>query len=115
VRHGLSLSGLEVLACLAESDDRRRRLARLAEDVGLSLSRVSRIADALAARGLLERHACPEDTRATNAWLTDAGQILLNEAREAHAAEVRRRFHDRLSAEELRTLGDVFARLTAPR
>ena len=110
-RFGLSLSALELLGRLATADDRRRRLSRLAGDVDLSLSRVSRIVDALERRGLVERLPCPEDTRATNAWLTDAGLALVREAQAEHVADVRRRFLDRLSAAELRTLGRVFTRL----
>jgi DNA-binding MarR family transcriptional regulator len=110
-RYGLSLSALELLGRLASADDRSRRLSRLADDVGLSLSRVSRIIDALERRGLVERRPCPEDTRATNAWLTDAGLALVREAQVAHLAEVQRRFLDRLSPAELSTLGSVFDRL----
>jgi DNA-binding MarR family transcriptional regulator len=109
-RYGLSLSELELLGRLAAADERRRRLARLAEDVGLSLSRVSRIVDALERRGLLERRPCPEDTRATDAWLTDAGLALVRDAQAAHLADVQRRFFDRLSSDEINTLGDVFIR-----
>ena len=114
-RYGLSLSALELLGRLATADDRRRRLSRLADDVGLSLSRVSRIVDALERRGLVERQPCPEDTRATNAWLTDAGLALVREAQAEHLADVQRRFLDRLTAGELRTLGRVFGRLTPQR
>ena len=114
-RYGLSLSALELLGRLATADDRRRRLSRLADDVELSLSRVSRIVDALERRGLVERQPCPEDTRATNAWLTDAGLALVREAQAEHLADVQRRFLDRLTAGELRTLGRVFTRLTPQR
>ena len=113
--YGLSLSALELLGRLATADDRRRRLSRLADDVELSLSRVSRIVDALERRGLVERQPCPEDTRATNAWLTDAGLALVREAQAEHLADVQRRFLDRLTAGELRTLGRVFGRLTPQR
>ena len=113
--YGLSLSALELLGRLATADDRRRRLSRLADDVELSLSRVSRIVDALERRGLVERQPCPEDTRATNAWLTGAGLALVREAQAEHLADVQRRFLDRLTAVELRTLGRVFGRLMPQR
>lgn len=111
-RHGLSLSGLELLGRLAAGEDRRCRLSRLAHDVGLSVSRVSRIVDVLERRGLVERQPCPEDTRATNAWLTDAGLALVRDAQAGHVADVQRSFFDRLDDDELRILGDVFTRLT---
>lgn len=110
-RHGLSLSALELLGRLAAAEQRRHRLARLAADIELSVSRVSRIVDALERRGLVERQPCPEDTRATNAWLTERGLVLAREAQAAHLADVQRRFFDRLSVAEMRTLGDVFNRL----
>ena len=109
--YGLSLSALELLGRLAAGDGRRRRLARLAEDVELSLSRVSRIVDALERRGLVARRPCPDDARATEACLTDAGLALVSAAQAAHLADVQRHFFDRLTGAELATLGDVFSRL----
>lgn len=110
-RHELSLSALEVLGRLGALDGRHQRLARLAEDIGLSLSRVSRIVDALERRGLVERRPCPDDARATEAWLTDDGLELARQAQATHLADVQRHFLDHLSPDELRTLGAVFARL----
>jgi DNA-binding MarR family transcriptional regulator len=114
-RYGLSLSALELLGRVAAADRRHRRLARLAEEIGMSISRVSRIVDALERRGLVERRPCPEDARATEAWLTEAGLALAREAQAAHLADLQRRFLDRLSPQELRTLGRVFSRLAAER
>jgi DNA-binding MarR family transcriptional regulator len=113
--HGLSLSELELLGRLAVSEGRRRRLSRLADDVGLSLSRVSRIIDALQRRGLVEREPYPGDTRATNACLTDAGLAIAHEAQASHRADVERQFLDHLTAAEVQTLSEVFARLRAIR
>ena len=110
-RYGLSLSSLELLGRLAASEQQKRRLSRLAEDVGLSLSRVSRIIDSLEARGLVQRRPYPSDTRATDACLTPAGLALVQEARAAHLADVQVAFFDRLTDDELRTLEKVFARL----
>jgi DNA-binding MarR family transcriptional regulator len=112
-RHGLSLSALELLGHLATAERRRRRLARLADDIGLSVSRVSRIVDALERRGLVERQPCSEDSRATYAWLTDAGDELVRAAQAAHLADIRHSFLARLSDDELRVLDQVFARLTS--
>lgn len=109
--HGLSLSGLEALGRLAEADGRRLRLTALAEQAGLSLSRISRLADAFERRGLIERHLCPEDGRAINARLTAAGLRLVRDARAAHLREVQRLFFDRLHPADLRALARVVARL----
>jgi DNA-binding MarR family transcriptional regulator len=112
--HGLGLSALELLGRVAASDGRRARLSTLAAQTGLSLSRVSRIADAMERRGLVERRRCPEDSRAVNAHLTEAGLALVREAQATHFAGVQQRFFDSLSSEELATLAAVFGRF-APR
>ncbi|MGO9882294.1 MAG: MarR family winged helix-turn-helix transcriptional regulator [Solirubrobacteraceae bacterium] len=109
--HGLSLSELELLGRLAVSEQHRRRLSRLASDVGLSLSRVSRIADSLERRGLVARQPYPDDSRATDACLTDAGLELLHQAQAGHLADVQRLFFDRLTVDQVQLLADVFARL----
>src|SRR5579872_6579008 len=84
--HGLTLSGLELLARLASAPERRLRLSMLALEAGLSLSRVSRIVDALEGRGLIERIPCPADARAINAQLTPAGLELARAAQATHLA-----------------------------
>ena len=111
--HGLSLSSLELMGRLAASEDRTLRLSLLAERTGLSLSRVSRIMDALEARGLVERRLCRFDGRARNAWLTDAGLELLRAAQATHFAGVQRRFFDRLEPQEVAGLAATFG-LFAP-
>ena len=109
-RHGLSLSALELLGRLAAATDRCVRLSVLAEQVNLSLSRVSRIIDALQARELVERRPCSRDARAINAQLTAAGLELARSAQRTHFDGVQRRFFDRLSPEEVATLAEVFNR-----
>ena len=109
-QYGLSLSGLEVLGRLAAMDGRHSGLSRLAADSGLSLSRVSRIVDTLESRKLVERRPCPDDARSVEAHLTGAGLRLARRAQRTHFASVQERFFDRLSAAELATLADVFAR-----
>jgi DNA-binding MarR family transcriptional regulator len=110
-RFGLSLSGLELLGRLAAAPARRLRLSALAGATGLTLGRISRIVDAFEERSLVERRTCPDDGRATNAWLTDAGLELVREAQAAHAADVERVFFASLSAADLEVLAAVFARL----
>jgi DNA-binding MarR family transcriptional regulator len=111
-QHGLTLSGLELLARLASVPERRLRLSVLAGEAGLSLSRVSRIVDSLEERKLVERQHCPSDARAINAQLTAAGLELAQAAQSTHLAAVRERFFDRLDAREVTTLAEVFARFS---
>ena len=108
--HGLTLSGLELLVRLASAPEHWLRLSALAAGAGLSLSRVSRIVDALAARGLLKRRPCDADARAINAVLTPAGLELARAAQATHLAAVRQRFFDHLSEAEVATLAAVFLR-----
>jgi len=111
-RHGLSLSALELLGRLAEEPDRQLRLSRVAAASGLSLSRVSRLVDELERRGLVERHPCPDDARAINARLTEAGADLARAAQATHAADVRARVFERLDARHLAALAEAFALLS---
>jgi DNA-binding MarR family transcriptional regulator len=108
--HGLSLSGLELLARLNAAPERWLRLSTLANQTGLSLSRVSRIVDALESRGLVERRPCASDARAINAQLTEAGRARLTEAEVTHRSAAQTLFFDHLSCDEVTTLATVFAR-----
>ena len=108
--HGLSLSSLELLGRLAAADERTLRLTALADQTGLSLSRVSRIMDVLEARGLVERRLCDSDARARNAWLTEAGLELLRAAQATHFAGVQRRFFDHTEPEEVAAMAAAFSR-----
>jgi DNA-binding MarR family transcriptional regulator len=111
-RHGLSLSGVEVLGRLAVAPGRCLRLSALAGETGLSLSRISRIIDLLQRRGLVDRQPCEADARAVEAHLTDAGVVLARETQATHFAFVQGRFFDHLSATELATLAVIFGRFT---
>lgn len=111
-RHGLSLSGLELLGRLAAAANHRLRLSALAQESGLSLSRVSRIVDLLEARSLVTRQACPEDARAVEAHLTDQGMQLARDGQATHFASVQEQFFDQLQPGELEILAAVFSRLS---
>ena len=73
----LGVSGLGILGRLARAENRTLRQTGLAEAMGLSLSRVSRLVDALEARQFVERQPCPGDARATNVvrYLMDECQV----------------------------------------
>ena len=107
-KHGLSLSGFELLSRLARADDRMLRLTTLADAAALSLSRVSRILDVLEKEGLVERRADTADTRAKNAWLTPQGLALLRAAQKTHFAGVEQLFFDRVTEQDVETLARVF-------
>jgi DNA-binding MarR family transcriptional regulator len=113
-KHGLTLSALELLARLGAADEREMHLSALAAAAGLSLSRVSRIIDALQGRGLVGRRQCRQDARAVHARLTDAGLELLRRAQATHFSSIQAAFFDQLDREEIALLARVFGRF-APR
>ena len=113
-QHGLTLSGLELLARLAAADDRQMHLTALAGASGLSLSRVSRIIGVLEERNLVDRHTCPNDARAVHAQINDGGLALVRAAQATHFASVQASFFDQLDPSEIQTLAQVFGRF-APR
>jgi DNA-binding MarR family transcriptional regulator len=113
-QHGLSLRALEVLGRLAAADGHCRRLSVLAAESGLSLSRISRVVDALERRELVHRKPCSEDARAVEAHLSEAGLTLARAGQATHFASVNARFFAQLAPEELTTLAAVFGRF-APR
>ena len=69
-KHGLSLSAYEVLSRLAHAEDGHLRMSELAGLSQLSLSRVSRVIDALESRGLAERKSCATDSRVVHATMS---------------------------------------------
>jgi DNA-binding MarR family transcriptional regulator len=113
--HGISLTGYEVLNRLGRAGARSLRMSDLAEQTVLSLSRVSRLVDDLAARGVVGRRACAQDKRVSYVVLTDPGCALLREAQETFFETVEEAFLGRLSEQETRTLATVFGRLSGDR
>lgn len=86
---GLRVPEWRVLACLADEDGAMvTRLARLSL---MEQSRLTRIIDQMAERGLVSRRSDPRDGRRVRVFLTDAGrglaQRLIADARE-HEAKI---------------------------
>ena len=106
--HELTISSLELLSRLATAAEQQLRLTTLAEDAGLSLSRVSRILDGLERRELVERRADADDARAKRAAITPAGLELLHAGLRTHFAGVERAFFDHVSEDDIETLARVF-------
>jgi DNA-binding MarR family transcriptional regulator len=109
--HGLSLSAYEVLMNLADAPEGRMRMSELAEHLLLSRSGITRLADRLVSRGLIERERCSDDGRGFNAQLTPQGRALVDAARVEHLAAVRRIFLSQLDADQIETLGVIWERL----
>jgi len=109
--YDLSVSMLGIIGRLSLAPEHTLRQTALAQAMGLSLSRVSRVIDLLEQRGLIERHNCPSDARATNVKLTRRGVALTSRAQAAMFGYVQTRFFDHLDQGDVAALATVFARL----
>ena len=96
-----------VLAMLSEAPGRTLRMTELARQTNATLPRLSHVIDRLQDRGLVERFPCPQDRRATNARLTDAGWAKVQEAAPGHVANVRQHVIDALSDEQIDQLAAI--------
>lgn len=99
-----------VLAMLSEAEGRTLRMTSLAAATNSTLPRLSHVVRRLEDRGLVERFPCPEDGRATNARLTDAGWQAVVAAAPGHVRTVREKVIDALTPEQLdqlRAIGDA--------
>ena len=107
---GLSHFEYFVLAMLSEAPERTLRMTSLALRTNATLPRLSHVVRRLDGRGLVDRFPCPEDARATNVRLTDAGWAVVVEAAPGHVATVRHHVIDPLTREQLdqlRAIGDA--------
>jgi len=100
-----------VLLELAHAPDGRLRVGDLGDRVVLSRSRVSRIVDEVAARGLLVKELDPEDRRSTYAVLTEAGRAQFREAARVYVSAIEEQFAAGLKSDELRQLADLLNRV----
>lgn len=104
---GLTNFDYYVLAMLSEADDRTLRMTALAAQTNAALPRLSHVVRRLEERGLVERVPCPEDKRATNARLTEAGVDKVREAAPGHVTNVREHVLDALTPDQVAQLGDI--------
>jgi DNA-binding MarR family transcriptional regulator len=102
-----------VLAMLSAAPERTLRMTRLAQRTNATLPRLSHVVRRLEDRGLVDRVACPEDGRATNARLTNTGRKALVAAAPGHVGAVRRHVLDPLTREQVEQLRDIADALLA--
>ena len=96
-----------VLAMLSEVPGRTLRMTEVARRTAATLPRLSHVVTRLEGRGLVERFPCPEDRRATNARLTEAGWAKVQHAAPGHVATVRHNVIDALTDEQLDQLAAI--------
>ena len=104
---GLSHFEYYVLAMLSESPQRTLRMTALARRTNATLPRLSHVVRRLEDRGLIERSACSQDARATNATLTEAGWRKLQDTAPGHVATARRHVIDALTPEQVEQLSGI--------
>jgi DNA-binding MarR family transcriptional regulator len=112
--HGTGLSSFELMARLAHMHPDGASLRYLADQVVVSPSRVSRLAEELVARGWLERALSPHDGRLSLVRLTDAGRITLTTMDATLGEALRVHLLERLTPRQLDSLVAVGRALGAP-
>ena len=100
-----------VLAMLSEAADRTLRMTSLAQRTNATLPRLSHVVRRLEDRGLVQRFACPEDGRATNVRLSEAGWEKIAATAPGHVQNVRHFVIDALTPDQVRQLREISAAL----
>jgi DNA-binding MarR family transcriptional regulator len=108
-RHGLLAVHYHILVTLSAAPNRTLRLSQLADLSDLSQSRLTHRMRLLVERGDVTISADPDDGRAKNATLTEAGQRRLDTIAPAHAEDVQRLIFDSLSSEQTANLADALS------
>jgi DNA-binding MarR family transcriptional regulator len=103
--HDISIAEYDALLNIAQSPERRIRMRRLADQVLLSKSGVTRLIDRLVDDGLVERSACVSDARGAEAVLTPAGLQRLREASRTHLRGIEQHFLEVLDEGQLEVVG----------
>lgn len=107
-----ALGWYEVMQELAQAPGHHLRMCELAARTQLSRSGLTRLADRLEKKGLIERLSCPKDRRVLHAQLTKDGIKLVEQMRPVHEAGVRRHFSARLNAVEMKRLSSATGKLS---
>ena len=115
LKQGFDLSHLDygVLSQLSFSEDRRMRMADLADRFGVGRSHMTYRVARLERKGLVLRCSVVEDQRGVAAVLTDEGEDLLRQAAPMHVETVRRLFIDQIDPGHFPALHQVFGQLVA--
>ena len=100
-----------ILFALADAPGRTLRMSVLAGYANSSLSRLSRAASRLEAKGLLRRAPDPDDGRYTLATLTGAGLARFGQASPGHVRTVNRLVLEPLTQAQARQLREISRRI----
>jgi DNA-binding MarR family transcriptional regulator len=111
--HNTPLGAIDALIEIAHTEGDAISVSALAERLGLSPSRVSRLAIDLQRQGLVERRRSSSDSRSTELAATDAGRARLLEAAPGYFETIRELLIDPLGKRQLKQLGRIWERLRA--
>lgn len=92
---------------LSEAPKRTLRMTALAARTNATLPRLSHVIRRLEERGLVERFPCPEDGRATNARLTEAGWVKVVATAPGHVEQVRATVFDALTRDQVTQMSTI--------
>ncbi len=112
---GLPLAWYDVLLELAHAPEGRLRVGELGDRVVLSRSRVSRVVDEMAVRGLVTKEDDPTDRRSAYAALTREGRARFGSAAAVYLRAIEHEFATTLTTAELRNLTSLLERVIAPK
>lgn len=110
---GISLPWYDVLLQLSASGEDRLRLQDLADRVLYSRSGLTRLIDRMESAGLVSRVPCEDDKRGTYAVLTAQGKRELRRAAPTHLRGIEEHFFSKLSADEIKVLGEAMTKVLA--
>ncbi|ARI54021.1 MULTISPECIES: MarR family transcriptional regulator [Streptomyces] len=96
-----------LLVQLSQAPRRRMRMTELARNAKITRSRLSHAVARLEKNGWVRREDCPSDKRGQNAVLTEEGYAMLGRSAPGHVDAVRQALFDRLTPEQVRSLGDI--------
>lgn len=105
----LNLPTYELLTLLQDADA-GIRMSELASSLRFSGGGLTRLVDKLEKKGFLLRQRCPEDGRGFEVLLTPLGRQKLKRIHAKHLRNVRSQFLDKLSAEEVALLANIWQR-----
>lgn len=96
-----------LLVQLSQAPRRQMRMTELARNAKITRSRLSHAIARLEKNGWVRREDCPSDKRGQNAVLTDDGYAMLRRSAPGHVEAVRQAMFDRLTPEQVSSLGEI--------
>ncbi|MEU2762280.1 MULTISPECIES: MarR family transcriptional regulator [unclassified Streptomyces] len=96
-----------LLVQLSQAPRRRMRMTELARNAKITRSRLSHAIARLEKNGWVRREDCSSDKRGQNAVLTEDGLDMLRRSAPGHVEAVRQAMFDRLTDEQVSSLGEI--------